>query len=115
MSSGGRRNKGPGAAAGNRAAIVAAARILFAESGFDVPMSAIARAAGVGQGCCIGTFPRGRVSRWRRSTRTSRRSRGWRRIRGGRSMNCWGRSSSSSPTRRRSSRSSTRWIRRMSG
>lgn len=43
-------NRGPAAAAANRAALLAAARRLFAEQGYDVPLSAIARAAGVGQG-----------------------------------------------------------------
>lgn len=43
-------NRGPAAAAGNRQAILAAARQLFAEQGFQVPLSAIGRAAGVSQG-----------------------------------------------------------------
>lgn len=44
------RNRGPAAAAENRAAIIAAARRLFAEEGYRVPLSAIGKAAGVGQG-----------------------------------------------------------------
>lgn len=43
-------NRGPAAAAENRAAILAAARTLFAEAGYRVPLSAIAKHAGVGQG-----------------------------------------------------------------
>ncbi|HCX85673.1 MAG TPA: hypothetical protein DHV14_11170, partial [Micrococcales bacterium] len=45
-----RTNRGPAAAAENRRAILAAARRLFAERGFEVPLSAIAREAGIGQG-----------------------------------------------------------------
>ncbi len=51
------RNRGPAAAAANRAAILAAARQLFAEQGYRVPLSAIARAAGVGQGVMYRHFP----------------------------------------------------------
>lgn len=51
------RNRGPAAAAGNRAAILIAARRLFAEQGYRVPLSAIARAAGVGQGVLYRHFP----------------------------------------------------------
>jgi AcrR family transcriptional regulator len=43
-------NQGPRAAARNRAALVAAAREVFAEQGLDAPLSAVARRAGVGQG-----------------------------------------------------------------
>lgn len=46
----GRRNRGPAAAAENRRAVLLAARRLFAERGYHVPLSAIAREAGVGQG-----------------------------------------------------------------
>ncbi|WP_067535516.1 TetR/AcrR family transcriptional regulator [Nocardia crassostreae] len=52
-----RANRGPKAAAGNRAALIRAARELFAADGFDVPLSAIARAAGVGQGVLYRHFP----------------------------------------------------------
>ncbi|WNF01099.1 helix-turn-helix domain containing protein [Streptomyces luomodiensis] len=50
-------NDGPKAAARNRAALIAAAREIFAESGLDVPLSAIARRAGVGQGVLYRHFP----------------------------------------------------------
>lgn len=52
-----RRNRGPAAAAENRAAILGAARELFAEQGFRVPMQAVARRAGVGQGVLYRHFP----------------------------------------------------------
>ncbi|WP_280268862.1 helix-turn-helix domain-containing protein [Nocardia wallacei] len=52
-----RSNRGPSAAAGNRAALLAAARTVLAERGFDAPLSAIARAAGVGQGSLYRHFP----------------------------------------------------------
>ncbi|MGW5240143.1 TetR/AcrR family transcriptional regulator [Monashia sp. NPDC004114] len=55
--SAGRPNRGPAAAAANRAALVEAGRELFARDGYDVPMSAIARAAGVGQGVLYRHFP----------------------------------------------------------
>ncbi|WP_062463756.1 TetR/AcrR family transcriptional regulator [Demequina soli] len=50
-------NRGPSAAAENRAALVAAAREVFAEQGVDGPVSAIARRAGVGQGSLYRHFP----------------------------------------------------------
>ncbi|MGW0949160.1 TetR family transcriptional regulator [Streptomyces sp. NPDC002623] len=50
-------NQGPKAAARNRAALVAAAREIYAEHGLDVPLSAIARRAGVGQGVLYRHFP----------------------------------------------------------
>ena len=43
-------NRGPAAAAENRAAILGAARRLLAEQGYDIPLSLIAREAGVSQG-----------------------------------------------------------------
>ncbi|MFJ9037343.1 TetR family transcriptional regulator [Streptomyces sp. NPDC102406] len=43
-------NQGPRVAARNRAALVAAAREVFAEQGLNAPLSAVARRAGVGQG-----------------------------------------------------------------
>ncbi|MDR8413812.1 TetR/AcrR family transcriptional regulator [Nonomuraea sp. 3-1Str] len=52
-----RPNRGPSAAAENRAALIAAARDVFAGSGYDAPLSAIARAAGVGQGSLYRHFP----------------------------------------------------------
>ncbi|PAK25885.1 TetR family transcriptional regulator [Streptomyces sp. alain-838] len=48
---------GPKAAARNRAALVAAAREVYAEQGLDAPLSAIARRAGVGQGVLYRHFP----------------------------------------------------------
>ncbi|MFC5953477.1 TetR/AcrR family transcriptional regulator [Streptomyces pratens] len=50
-------NDGPRAAARNRAALVAAAREIYAEQGLDAPLSAIARRAGVGQGVLYRHFP----------------------------------------------------------
>lgn len=49
-SSTGTANRGPAAAAANRRAILASAKTLFAEDGYGVPLQAIARHAGVGQG-----------------------------------------------------------------
>ncbi len=51
-------NRGPAAAAENRRAILLAARKLFTERGYDVPMSAIAQEAGVSQGVMYRHFPR---------------------------------------------------------
>ncbi len=53
----GRSNRGPAAAPANRAALVRAARRLFAERGYRVPLSAVAREAGVGQGVLYRHFP----------------------------------------------------------
>ncbi|MEN0070781.1 MAG: helix-turn-helix domain-containing protein [Propionicimonas sp.] len=53
----GRANRGPAAAAQNRAAILAAARELFSGQGFRVPLSSIAQRAGVGQGVLYRHFP----------------------------------------------------------
>jgi AcrR family transcriptional regulator len=50
-------NEGPKAAARNRAALIAAAREIYAESGLKAPLSAIARRAGVGQGVLYRHFP----------------------------------------------------------
>ncbi|MGW2845343.1 TetR family transcriptional regulator, partial [Streptomyces sp. NPDC001274] len=50
-------NDGPRAAVRNRAALVAAAREVFAEHGLEAPLSAIARRAGVGQGVLYRHFP----------------------------------------------------------
>jgi AcrR family transcriptional regulator len=57
MSHARRANRGPGAAAENRAALVAAAREVLADAGFDAPLSAVARRAGVGQGSLYRHFP----------------------------------------------------------
>ena len=53
----GRANRGPSAAAANRAALIDAARRVFAESGYGAPLSAVAREAGVGQGSLYRHFP----------------------------------------------------------
>ncbi|MEW2071758.1 helix-turn-helix domain-containing protein [Streptomyces sp. NPDC007346] len=50
-------NDGPKAAARNRAALIAAAREVYAEQGLDAPLSGIARRAGVGQGVLYRHFP----------------------------------------------------------
>ncbi|WP_062302402.1 TetR/AcrR family transcriptional regulator [Demequina subtropica] len=50
-------NRGPSAAAENRAALVAAARDVFAEQGVDGPISTVARRAGVGQASLYRHFP----------------------------------------------------------
>ena len=52
-----RTNRGPSAAAENRAALIVAARKVFADGGFDAPLSAVAREAGVGQGSLYRHFP----------------------------------------------------------
>lgn len=52
-----RANRGPGAAAENRAALIAAARTIFASHGLDAPFSAVAKRAGVGQGSLYRHFP----------------------------------------------------------
>ncbi|MCF6469664.1 TetR/AcrR family transcriptional regulator [Nonomuraea sp. MG754425] len=52
-----RPNRGPSAAAENRAALVTAAREVFATAGYDAPLSAVARRAGVGQGSLYRHFP----------------------------------------------------------
>ena len=51
------QNRGPAAAAENRAALIKAAREIFAEQGVDAPLSAIAKRAGVGQGSLYRHFP----------------------------------------------------------
>lgn len=50
-------NRGPAAGAGNRAALITAAREIFAQQGVDAPLSAIAKRAGVGQGSLYRHFP----------------------------------------------------------
>lgn len=55
--SSGRVNRGPAAASENRQAILDAARRLFTERGYHVPLSAIAKDAGVGQGVLYRHFP----------------------------------------------------------
>nr|NLD40705.1 helix-turn-helix transcriptional regulator [Actinomycetales bacterium] len=55
--SGAASNRGPAAAAENRAALLDAARRLFSEEGYRIPFSAIARAAGVAQAVMYRHFP----------------------------------------------------------
>jgi len=50
-------NDGPKAAVRNRAALITAAREIYAADGLDAPLSAIARRAGVGQGVLYRHFP----------------------------------------------------------
>jgi AcrR family transcriptional regulator len=57
VTAGGRVNRGPAAATDNRRAILSAARRVFAERGYRVPLNAIAREAGVGQGVLYRHFP----------------------------------------------------------
>jgi AcrR family transcriptional regulator len=57
MSQARRPNRGPSAAAENRAALIAAAREVFAAAGIDAPLSTVARVAGVGQGSLYRHFP----------------------------------------------------------
>lgn len=52
-----RGNRGPAAAAGNRRALIAAAREVYAEGGLAAPFSAVAKRAGVGQGSLYRHFP----------------------------------------------------------
>lgn len=52
-----RANRGRGAAEENRAALVAAAREVFSDQGYDAPLSSVARRAGVGQGSLYRHFP----------------------------------------------------------
>ncbi|WP_353826887.1 TetR/AcrR family transcriptional regulator [Agromyces sp. SYSU T0242] len=52
-----RPNRGPSAGPGNRRALIAAAREIFAADGLSAPFSAIAKRAGVGQGSLYRHFP----------------------------------------------------------
>ena len=52
-----RSNRGPGAATENRAALIAAAREIFATRGIHAPLSSVAKKAGVGQGSLYRHFP----------------------------------------------------------
>ncbi|MDO8143081.1 TetR/AcrR family transcriptional regulator [Isoptericola sp. 178] len=52
-----RSNQGPRVAARNRAALLAAAREIFAQYGADAPLNSVARRAGVGQGSLYRHFP----------------------------------------------------------
>lgn len=53
----GKPNRGPSAGPGNRAALIQAAREVFAERGYGAPLSAIAKRAQVGQGSLYRHFP----------------------------------------------------------
>ncbi len=57
MTSERKANRGPSAGPENRRALVAAARVVFAEEGLSAPLSAVARRAGVGQGSLYRHFP----------------------------------------------------------
>ncbi|MBF4571612.1 TetR/AcrR family transcriptional regulator [Herbiconiux sp. VKM Ac-1786] len=50
-------NRGPSAGPGNRRALIAAAREIFAGDGYAAPLSSVARRAGVGQGSLYRHFP----------------------------------------------------------
>lgn len=50
-------NRGPSAGPGNRRALIAAAREVFAAEGLQAPFSAVAKRAGVGQGSLYRHFP----------------------------------------------------------
>ncbi|MGW0036343.1 TetR/AcrR family transcriptional regulator [Gordonia sp. NPDC003376] len=50
-------NRGPAAGAENRARLLSAARIVFAERGYAAPLSAVAKEAGVGQAVLYRHFP----------------------------------------------------------
>lgn len=52
-----RQNRGPAAGPGNRRALIAAAREIFATEGPGVPFTAVAKRAGVGQGTLYRHFP----------------------------------------------------------
>ncbi|MEV5412933.1 helix-turn-helix domain-containing protein [Thermopolyspora sp. NPDC052614] len=52
-----RTNRGPSAAAENRAALIAAARQIFASDGYQAPLASVTRAARVGQGSLYRHFP----------------------------------------------------------
>jgi AcrR family transcriptional regulator len=57
MATSARVNRGPAAAAQNRAAIIRAAGEIFSEQGLNAPLNAIAKRAGVGQGSLYRHFP----------------------------------------------------------
>ena len=50
-------NRGPAAGPGNRSALIAAAREVYAADGLSAPFSAVAKRAGVGQGSLYRHFP----------------------------------------------------------
>ncbi len=53
----GKPNRGPSAGPGNRAALIQAAREVFAERGYGAPLSLVAKRAQVGQGSLYRHFP----------------------------------------------------------
>jgi len=53
----GKSNRGPAAGPANRAALIAAAREVYAAEGLHVPFSTVAKRAGVGQGSLYRHFP----------------------------------------------------------
>lgn len=57
MSTKPKANLGPSAGPANRAALIAAAREVFAEGGYLAPLNQVARRAGVGQGSLYRHFP----------------------------------------------------------
>ena len=50
-------NRGPSAGPENRRALIAAAREVFADGGYNAPLSSVAKLAGVGQGSLYRHFP----------------------------------------------------------
>ncbi|KJC64285.1 TetR/AcrR family transcriptional regulator [Agreia bicolorata] len=52
-----RANRGRSAAAENRRALIAAARVIFCDGGYGAPLSSVAKMAGVGQGSLYRHFP----------------------------------------------------------
>ena len=57
VSAKGKANRGPGAGPENRRALIAAARDVFAAAGYNAPLTAVAKRAGVGQGSLYRHFP----------------------------------------------------------
>ena len=53
----GKTNRGPSAGPENRRALIEAAREIFATAGYNAPLNAVARRAGVGQGSLYRHFP----------------------------------------------------------
>jgi AcrR family transcriptional regulator len=53
----GKSNRGPSAGPENRRALIAAAREIFATAGYNAPLNAVAKRAGVGQGSLYRHFP----------------------------------------------------------
>lgn len=53
----GKSNRGPSAGPENRRALIAAAREIFSTAGYNAPLNAVAKRAGVGQGSLYRHFP----------------------------------------------------------